>query len=106
MTVIVNGDITQCDLPRGVRSGLSDALERFEEDEMVGIVRFGKGIAYVQHFANVRYMPTVKCVISAEPGRTGLCLHSSQQFFGNDQFNLPVVIKMYAHFAAVLYLLI
>ncbi|OKX10402.1 hypothetical protein AWP93_17575 [Escherichia coli] len=29
-------------LPRGVRSGLSDALERFEEDEMVGIVRFGK----------------------------------------------------------------
>ena len=42
VTVIVNGDITQCDLPRGVRSGLSDALERFEEDEMVGIVRFGK----------------------------------------------------------------
>ncbi|MEF3978426.1 PhoH family protein, partial [Escherichia coli] len=42
VTVIVNGDITQCDLPRGARSGLSDALERFEEDEMVGIVRFGK----------------------------------------------------------------
>ena len=42
VTVIVNGDITQCDLPRGVRSGLSDALERFEEDEMVGIIRFGK----------------------------------------------------------------
>lgn len=42
VTVIVNGDITQCDLPRGVRSGLSDALERFEEDEMVGIVHFNK----------------------------------------------------------------
>lgn len=42
VTVIVNGDITQCDLPRGVCSGLSDALERFEEDEMVGIIRFGK----------------------------------------------------------------
>lgn len=42
VTVIVNGDITQCDLPRGVPSGLSDALARFEEDEMVGIVRFGK----------------------------------------------------------------
>ena len=42
VTVIVNGDITQCDLPRGVKSGLSDALERFEEDEMVGVVRFGK----------------------------------------------------------------
>ena len=40
VTVIVNGDITQCDLPSGVRSGLSDALARFEEDEMVGIVRF------------------------------------------------------------------
>ncbi|MEB4674025.1 phosphate starvation-inducible protein PhoH [Enterobacteriaceae bacterium G50] len=42
VTVIVNGDITQCDLPRGVLSGLSDALERFEEDEMVGVVRFTK----------------------------------------------------------------
>ncbi|MRS13635.1 phosphate starvation-inducible protein PhoH [Enterobacteriaceae bacterium RIT691] len=42
VTVIVNGDITQCDLPRGVPSGLSDALARFEEDDMVGIVRFGK----------------------------------------------------------------
>ena len=42
VTVIVNGDITQCDLPRGVQSGLSDALARFEEDDMVGIVRFGK----------------------------------------------------------------
>ena len=40
VTVIVNGDITQCDLPSGVRSGLSDALARFEEDEMIGIVRF------------------------------------------------------------------
>ncbi len=42
VTVIVNGDITQCDLPRGVQSGLSDALARFEDDEMVGIIRFGK----------------------------------------------------------------
>ena len=42
VTVIVNGDITQCDLPRGVVSGLSDAMSRFEEDEMVGIIEFGK----------------------------------------------------------------
>ncbi|WON78532.1 phosphate starvation-inducible protein PhoH [Serratia sp. UGAL515B_01] len=42
VTVIVNGDITQCDLPRGTRSGLSDALERFKEDDMVGIIRFEK----------------------------------------------------------------
>jgi phosphate starvation-inducible PhoH-like protein len=40
--VIVNGDVTQCDLPRGVVSGLSDALTRFKEDEMVGIIRFTK----------------------------------------------------------------
>ncbi|CAM3919628.1 phosphate starvation-inducible protein PhoH [Rahnella sp. C60] len=42
VTVIVNGDITQCDLPRGVVSGLSDAMSRFEEDEMIGIIQFGK----------------------------------------------------------------
>jgi Phosphate starvation-inducible protein PhoH, predicted ATPase len=42
VTVIVNGDITQCDLPSGVKSGLSDALARFVEDEMVGIVQFTK----------------------------------------------------------------
>lgn len=74
VTVIVNGDITQCDLPRGVCSGLSDALERFEEDEMVGIVRFGKeDCVRFRHFANVRCMHTVKCIIGEEPGLTGLC---------------------------------
>ena len=39
-TVVVNGGITHCDLPSGGRSGLSDAREGFEEDEMIGIVRF------------------------------------------------------------------
>ena len=42
VTVIVNGDITQCDLPSGVKSGLSDAMSRFEEDDMIGVVRFTK----------------------------------------------------------------
>ncbi|MBJ3815960.1 phosphate starvation-inducible protein PhoH [Shimwellia pseudoproteus] len=42
VTVIVNGDISQCDLPAGVKSGLSDALARFDDDEMIGIVRFTK----------------------------------------------------------------
>ncbi|AXW87637.1 hypothetical protein AU509_10275 [Lonsdalea britannica] len=42
VTVIVNGDITQCDLPAGVSSGLRDALERFTEDEMVGVISFNK----------------------------------------------------------------
>lgn len=40
VTVIVNGDITQCDLPSGVKSGLQDALDRFQEDDMIGIVSF------------------------------------------------------------------
>ncbi len=40
VTVVVNGDITQCDLPRGVKSGLEDALQRFTEDGMVSIIRF------------------------------------------------------------------
>lgn len=40
VTVIVNGDITQCDLPCGVTSGLADALQRFEDDELVGLIRF------------------------------------------------------------------
>ncbi|MEB8022960.1 phosphate starvation-inducible protein PhoH [Raoultella ornithinolytica] len=40
VTVIVNGDITQCDLPSGVKSGLVDALARFAEDDMIGVVRF------------------------------------------------------------------
>ncbi|MBJ7220439.1 MULTISPECIES: phosphate starvation-inducible protein PhoH [unclassified Brenneria] len=42
VTVIVNGDVTQCDLPAGVKSGLRDALERFAEDDMIGVVSFGK----------------------------------------------------------------
>ena len=42
VTVIVNGDVTQCDLPSGVKSGLRDALERFVEDDMIGVVSFGK----------------------------------------------------------------
>nr|WP_113866672.1 phosphate starvation-inducible protein PhoH [Brenneria salicis]NMN91191.1 phosphate starvation-inducible protein PhoH [Brenneria salicis ATCC 15712 = DSM 30166]RBP62279.1 phosphate starvation-inducible PhoH-like protein [Brenneria salicis ATCC 15712 = DSM 30166]RLM30527.1 hypothetical protein BHG07_10060 [Brenneria salicis ATCC 15712 = DSM 30166] len=42
VTVIVNGDVTQCDLPSGVKSGLRDALERFAEDDLIGIVSFGK----------------------------------------------------------------
>ncbi|WP_272578034.1 MULTISPECIES: phosphate starvation-inducible protein PhoH [unclassified Providencia] len=40
VTVIVNGDVTQCDLPEGVISGLADALQRFSSDEMVSMVNF------------------------------------------------------------------
>lgn len=41
--VIVNGDIEQIDLPNHTVSGLRDALERFEDDELVSVVRFLKG---------------------------------------------------------------
>lgn len=37
--VVVNGDITQCDLPRGQESGLQDALARFpDDDDVTGIL--------------------------------------------------------------------
>lgn len=39
-TVVVNGDITQCDLPDNVDSGLEDALERFQESKNVGMIEF------------------------------------------------------------------
>ena len=38
--VVVTGDITQTDLPRGQRSGLRDALELVEGIRGIGIVRF------------------------------------------------------------------
>lgn len=38
--VVVNGDVTQCDLPKGVQSGLPDALKRFEENDSVGVIKF------------------------------------------------------------------
>ncbi|QDH46514.1 putative phosphate starvation-inducible protein [Aeromonas phage LAh_9] len=41
VTVIVNGDITQCDLPKEVPSGLEDALERFRNDKYTSIIEFG-----------------------------------------------------------------
>lgn len=38
--VVVNGDVTQCDLPKGVQSGLPDALSRFSENDAVGLIQF------------------------------------------------------------------
>lgn len=64
VTVIVNGDITQCDLPSGVKSGLSDAMSRFEEDEMIGVVRFTKRTASAQRCANERWKCTPTKIIS------------------------------------------
>lgn len=42
VTVIVNGDIEQCDLPKGTTSGLNDALKRFKTTDLIGVVQFTK----------------------------------------------------------------
>ncbi len=38
--VIVNGDIAQCDLPPGQKSGPEDALDRLYDVPQIGVVRF------------------------------------------------------------------
>ncbi|CRL59883.1 PhoH-like ATP-binding protein [Proteus vulgaris] len=40
VTVVVNGDITQCDLPSHINSGLADALIRFEANNQIGVIKF------------------------------------------------------------------
>lgn len=42
VTVIVNGDITQCDLPANTPSGLADALTRFNTNNHVGVIKFAE----------------------------------------------------------------
>ena len=67
--MIVNGDITQCDLPSGVKSGLSDAMSRFEEDEMIGVVRFTKRIASARRSASAHYKRIIEyAVVFGKPG--------------------------------------
>lgn len=42
VTVIVNGDVTQCDLPNHKESGLADALTRFVDNDLVSVIKFTK----------------------------------------------------------------
>lgn len=56
--VAVNGDITQCDLPPGVQSGLQSWLEILEGNDAFGITRFTE--------ADIVRDPMVKAVIEAE----------------------------------------
>ncbi len=42
VTVIVNGDVSQCDLPECITSGLMDALERFSDDEAISVIHFSQ----------------------------------------------------------------
>ena len=45
---VVNGDLTQIDLPRNIPSGLSNVLEVLSETPNIGIIRFGS-IDVVRH---------------------------------------------------------
>ncbi len=47
--VVVNGDVTQCDLPRGQVDGLSDALKRFPDDDDVTGILFSEGDCVRSH---------------------------------------------------------
>ncbi|MDX7998931.1 phosphate starvation-inducible protein PhoH [Xenorhabdus sp. Reich] len=42
VTVIVNGDISQCDLPESAKSGLVDVLARFSDDELISVIHFSQ----------------------------------------------------------------
>ncbi|WP_338803014.1 phosphate starvation-inducible protein PhoH [Xenorhabdus griffiniae] len=42
VTVIVNGDVSQCDLPTNIASGLVDALKRFSDDEAISVIHFSQ----------------------------------------------------------------
>jgi phosphate starvation-inducible PhoH-like protein len=41
--MVVTGDLSQIDLPRGTRSGLQDALDTLRDVPEIGIVEFGEG---------------------------------------------------------------
>ena len=106
MTVIVNGDITQCDLPRGVCSGLSDALERFEEDEMVGIVRFGKRglrtFGTLPTYATCLQLSVLSVQSPGEPGFVLRVYTRTSVFSETTIFYLYLTGEVYAHPVAFL----
>jgi phosphate starvation-inducible PhoH-like protein len=60
--IIVTGDITQVDLPGNVRSGLTDALDRLQKVERIGIV-------YLTEADIVRHPLVVKIVAAYEAER-------------------------------------
>lgn len=55
--MMVTGDLTQCDLPRGQRNGLKDSLEVLEGLRDIGVTRFGE--------ADVVRHPLVSSITSA-----------------------------------------
>ena len=64
--MVVNGDLTQVDLPKGVRSGLRDALEILDGVEGVGAVEFGDRDV-VRHGLVVRIVAAYEAHTPATP---------------------------------------
>ncbi len=71
---------------------------------MVGIVRFGKEDCVRSALCQVRYMHTVKCIIGAEPGRTGLIwvFTPGLALFLKPPFLFALAGEVYAHPVAFL----
>ena len=55
--LVINGDLTQIDLPKSIKSGLSHAIEVIEDTEGIGITNFSS-VDVVRH-------PLVKKIIDA-----------------------------------------
>ena len=55
--LVINGDLTQIDLPKNIKSGLSHAIEVIEDTEGIGITNFSS-VDVVRH-------PLVKKIIDA-----------------------------------------
>ena len=55
--LVINGDLTQIDLPKNIKSGLSHAIEVIEATEGIGITNFSS-VDVVRH-------PLVKKIIDA-----------------------------------------
>ena len=55
--LVINGDLTQVDLPKNIKSGLSHAIEVIEDTEGIGITNFSS-VDVVRH-------PLVKKIIDA-----------------------------------------
>ncbi len=91
-------------LPRGVRSGLSDALERFEEDEWSGSSDSVKRIAYVRHFANDATCIQLSVLSVQSPGEPGFfwVFIPGLAFFLKPPFLFVPAGEMYAHPVAFL----
>lgn len=80
--MVVSGDVTQLDLPRGVTSGLQDALRRLSRISAIGVVRLS-GEDIVRHRLVQRI---VNAYEESEPGGgAARARHTKVRVIGNDR---------------------